>query len=97
MALAFAITNEGGVGQARLLLVERHDHGADLLNEPVQLCEHGRMLAGAHHDVRLEQADGRDPADRVRFERSDDALALRLVLEPCEHGRGVDHHVPFSP
>ena len=97
MASALAMARAGGIGQASLLLVERHERGAGLVDEPARLGAHRRLPAGARHDGRLWQAGGRNPADGVRFERSDDALVLRLVHAPWEHGRGVDHDAPCSP
>jgi hypothetical protein len=57
VALALAVAHEGRISQSCLMLVERHDDGADFIKETMQLADHGRMLASAHDDVRFEQAD----------------------------------------
>jgi hypothetical protein len=82
VSLTFAITYEGRISEPRLALIERHDDGADFLQEALQLADHGRMFAGAHDNMRFEQAHRRDATNRVRLQRRYDALALRFVLEP---------------
>jgi hypothetical protein len=96
--LALAVAGEGVEGQERLCVVDRDDLDAGLLHQQADVGL-ARRPAPVHHHPCLDERHGRDADVDGVGDEAGEALALRLLLQNRDDGRGVDHHQvgrPFS-